>query len=132
MNIIELRDKVIEMGLDSVNKTYKEDDPRRDGGIEGFNKAKELQTPDDFITIIQNSREKEIILRNSTSLGFDKPSPLYIKQRYITLQLEYVFEIMKVAWNNSTPKLYHFKVTSARATIQYSKIVGVKSVGKSS
>lgn len=122
MTLPELKTLIIEKGLESVKTTYKDDDPRQAGGIEGFNKCKELDTPTEFTEAIRESRRKEWNIRKEDEGHND----LYVKQRYITLQIEYVFEILKVAWNHATPKLYSFPTISARATIQYAKFVGVK------
>ena len=123
MKLDDFLKEVISRGLISIRETYKEGDPRRDGGIAGFNICSDFHTPEDFENAIEASMSIEFELMKGADKGKTRQ---YERQRYITLQLRYVYELMKVAWNKSTPRIYSFPTLSARAVLQYAKIVGVK------
>jgi len=111
MTIQELKEKVIESGIASVKKYEKGE--QREGAIEGFELCRELNTPQECEKELKERRKKEIFdedLRSDTKK--------YWRYRYATLQIEYWYEILKVA--------FCYPTISARAGIRYSQIVGVK------
>jgi hypothetical protein len=120
MDIKQLKDKVIEQGLISV-ATEKEE-YAREGGKEGFEICRTLNTPEDFEKNLQERRQKELEMITSKE-NIDT----YWRYRWATLQIEYVFEIMKVAWNQINLPL-KYATLSGRAVIAYSKILSIENI----
>jgi hypothetical protein len=127
MTIQEFKDVVIEAGIMSVNQTETREHRIR-GCMAGFEIAKRLNTPEEF--------EKELVQRTIEENNFQRmagghktttearaAAERYIEFRCATLQIEHVYERMKVAWHYN--HIHHFDSLSSRAVIQYAKIVGV-------
>ena len=112
MTIIELRDLVIEEGIKSVRKHEKRGFRRR-GCLRGFELCRNLLTPEEFSTILteRQSKERSLVSRRV-------PPNVYWEYRCATAQIEHLWERLKV--------IYGIYPQSARAIIQYAKIVGVK------
>lgn len=120
MNAVELLNKVCDDGIESVKKTEK--GARRRGGILGFEMARRAISMAELEQLIQASREREHRVRER----YDNKKatlPNYWEQRYITLQLEYTYEVLKVAYHDEHGR---YPVLSARAINKYAEIVGVK------
>ena len=114
MTIEELKDFLIERGIKSCESEKMECWKR--GCIKGFEMCRNLYTPDDFEKALKQQYEKEHNLRMSNPS--DEELDTYWEIRYITLQIEFVFERLKVAWC--------YPMISARAGLDYAEIVGVK------
>lgn len=115
MTITELRDKVIKEGIKSVKAT--ETGARRRGGIKGFEECRKLETTEDFENALNDRHIEKIKLQdiyygNQDQVALDN----YWEHRYATLQIEYCYEILKVAWGNP--------VISARAGLKYAELTG--------
>lgn len=100
---------LIEEGIAGVKTTEKKE--KRLGGIYGFNLCKSLHTPDDFCRVIKQRWEKE---QRNTSLRADPKK--YWVHRSATVQIEYCFEVLKVAWN--------IRPVLASAVLRYNELVG--------
>lgn len=114
MNIIELRDRLIEDGIRSVHKHETRLEFIR-GGVAGFELCRTLQKPEDYMRILEERH------RSEHEMGWKKisvSSEAYWEHRYATIQIEFVFKHLKVGWGMSP--------LSARALIHYAELVGVK------
>lgn len=113
MTIKELKNYLIERGIESVKKTEKSS--RRTGGIEGFEMCRNLNTPEDFDKkVMELWEEGRKILRRRPNLTKEE-TELYWRIRYQALQVDFVFERLKCAWG--------FPNLSARAVLDYSEIL---------
>lgn len=121
MNLEELKNRIIEDGLSSIKKY--ESGPERKGGIKGFGLCRNLNTPKDFEQALRERRENELDMQKSY-YRISKPTiERYWEHRYSTLQIEYCFEVLKVAWNLAG--ITKYPTLSARAGIKYAELVGV-------
>ncbi len=91
MTVLELRDRLIEDGLASVNE-HETKPERIRGGIAGFEICRRLQSPGDFTMLLQERHAHEIDMLDDTE------PEAYWEYRYATLQIEYVWERLKAAW----------------------------------
>ena len=124
MTIEEFKVIVIHRGIESVKK--KERGAELAGGLLGFKRCGKLHTPKDFYNAVSKERAKlhDIRMKLNGSFKFKK-SEEYTKQLYICLQIEWTFEMMKVAWDFEKPQRYNFTPLSSRAIIKYGEIVGI-------
>lgn len=116
MHIDEFKRQVIARGIESAKKYEKRPDHLA-GALEGFELCRVLNSPADFEEKLQELHEKEAAMR----LWNRKEG--YWRQRYISLQVEFVYERMKVAW--SQLGLYSGPF-SARAVLGSADILGVE------
>ena len=112
LTLEQLKKKVIENGIKSIRKHEKRQE-RIEGALEGFRICEKLNTPMEFEWELKKRRKEEMKLIDD---GISTKE--YWQYRYATLQIEYCFEILKVAWE--------FPTVSARAVIKYSELIGVK------
>lgn len=99
MMVIDLRNRIIEEGIASVKKHEKRPERLR-GGIIGFNLCRELDTPQDFERILQERHKVEHdMARTRNTEGGDEDLSAYWEHRYATVQIEFVWERLKVAWS---------------------------------
>ena len=101
-------------GIAEVKVT--ENGARRVGGILGFQICKRLLTPEEFETVLADRHQKEVEMVFKCSKK-EITTHEYWCHRYATVQVEYVWEVMKVA--------YHYPMLSARAMMRYANIIGV-------
>lgn len=121
MNLKELKNRIIEDGLESIKKH--EADPERKGGIKGFGLCRDLNTPKDFEQVLKERYANELDMQMSYH-KIGKPTiERYWEHRYTTLQIEFCFEVLKVAWNLAG--ITKYPTLSARAGIKYAELVGV-------
>ena len=101
MMVLELRDKIIEDGIVSVNKNETRPERRR-GGIHGFELCRELNVPTDYEKALRERYKEESRLAklHSTDETNTKEVALskYDEYHYATAQIEFVWDRMKVAW----------------------------------
>jgi hypothetical protein len=107
MNLKDFHSRIITKGIRSIKKSYAPSDPCYEGGLEGFELCKDMSTPshyeDRILIEYQNLNNFVEEARTSKEAAYQ-----YKKIRYIILQIEYVYELMKVAWNNATPPFILF------------------------
>ena len=108
----ELLDLLIREGIASVerNETRAE---RIQGAKAGFELCRLLHTPHHFHKLIQERHQQERIYREKIDT-ID-----YWEYRYATIQVEWVWERMKIAWNLPGPY-------SAQAVLHYLKLTTVE------
>jgi len=115
MNLLELRNRLIEDGIASLKKA----DHRPEcieGGIEGFELCKEIEpTLEAFESVLKERAHVEALIRKRGKPAKDIMH--YWRYRYGTLQIEHVYQVLRVAYKASP--------LSDRACMQYAKIVGV-------
>lgn len=113
MTIEELKDYLIERGIESVEKT--ESGSNKLGGIEGFEMCRALCTPQDFEDKINElNRQSQGISRRRHDL-IKEEEEQYWRIRCQCLQVEFVYERLKCAWGS--------EILSARAVLDYSQIL---------
>lgn len=112
MNLTEFRDEVIRRGEASAKQQEK--GYKLVGALKGFEISKTLTTPEDFERQIVCRRTKEQAIFRSNA---DIDQEVYWSHRYATLQIEFVYERMKVAWGY--PNL------SLRAVLHFMDITGI-------
>ena len=108
----ELRDRLIGEGIESVLRDERMNENERRGSIAGFSACRTLATPEDFQRALQ---ERELVERD---LRRRKDLSAYWYHRFGTIQIEYVFDLLKVGWG--------FPLISARAGLRYARLVGVE------
>ncbi|TAK59490.1 hypothetical protein [Methylobacter sp.] len=111
MTVIELRDKLIEEGIASAERL--ETGPKLKGALKGFEISRACATPEDFDRQLHTRFAAESKMIGSAC------HDTYWEHRYATLQIEFVYQRLKIAWNLPGP-------ISAAAAFHYARIVGVK------
>lgn len=113
MTVLELRDFLIERGIEDTKKT--ETESKQLGALEGFEMCKFLLMPEDFENKIQElyKESQEIFMRRPDLIKEEEEQ--YWRIRYQCLQVEFVYERLKCAWR--------FPTLSARACIDYQNIL---------
>lgn len=91
MTAIELRDKLIELGIASIRE-HETRPERIRGGLGGFELCRLLDTPDQYIALLQERHAEEVRLHRE-----GVPPEEYWEYRYATLQIEFVWERVRVA-----------------------------------
>lgn len=107
---LEVRDQVIAAAIESVERTENRD-YRRAGCLEGLEICRNLDTPEDYETVLA--------MRGATERAMHaKPTQMktYWRHRCCTAQIAFVFERLKVAWDMPGPY-------SALAILQVAQIV---------
>jgi hypothetical protein len=113
----ELKNRIIEDGIKCCKKDEYLESYEIEGIVEGFNICRDLNTPEDFINMIQSRHEKEIgMLQNSDHTV--KENDEYWKYCYATLQIEFIWERMKIAWNI-------LGTIKTNAVLHYADLVGI-------
>ncbi len=84
------------------------------GALEGFDVCVRLVKPEEFMEAIEkcHKEEREALQREDKGRG-----GLYRRLRYKTLQVEWIFELMKVAWGTAGIKVGN--TLSSRAVMKY-------------
>lgn len=108
MTIMEFRDRVISEGEASVKKH--ESGAKQRGGLKGFAIARACGTKEDFERQLSARR-----LAETKMIGSNIDPDFYWEHRYATLQIEFVYDRMRIAWG--IPGL-----VSASALMHYEKI----------
>lgn len=123
MTIEEFRDEVIRRGIESV-KANETDPEIIAGALEGFEICKAIELKVGYwIDKLEERRkcERQLNAASRDTQYYDKQkNDDYWRYRYGTLQIEHVFERLKVCWA--------MQPLSARAVIDYADIVGVADV----
>lgn len=109
----QVRDEIIRRGLEEIKETYDEDNYRYKGAVEGFELCKNLETLEDYKTIIDARLRRERKMQFAKSITDE-----YWQHRYVTLQIEFVYQRMIVFWGASPDGNY-----SGRAILQMSDIL---------
>lgn len=96
----DIRDRVIRDGVEEVERVYDVTDPKREGAIEGFAIAAQIEDPAAFVKVLDARRRREERVRRE---HYDAPPDddelvAYWRHRWGTLQVEWVYECMKVVW----------------------------------
>lgn len=120
MNITELRDALIEKGIKSAKS--KETGAKLEGALKGFELCRTLDSMEDFERVLQEREIEEDNLRIAVHKDSEGKEAIdnYWSYRYGTLQVEFVYETLKVGFPG------RYKTISARAGMRYAGIVGVK------
>lgn len=118
MTVIELRDFLIVRGIKEVKEKYADQPSKLLGAIQGFELCRNLETPEQFQKEIRKREESEHKWITDHSRKEIKGMSEYWKYRYATLQIEFVYERLKVGWK--------IQPWSTKAVLDYAKIVGIK------
>lgn len=116
MTLAEFKNRVIEDGIASVKRREKRLELLK-GGLAGFELCRSLETPIAFQDVLAERHKEEARKRRE----YEKDD--YWEYRYATIQVEFVYGLMKVGWSQSG--LYQFPSLSARAVLRYAEVVGV-------
>ncbi len=114
----QLKDRLIKDGLRGI-----EQDPRMirsphklEGSREGFELCRTLNTPEDFQRIIAKRGQERMELIKKKQRGKATLEDCW-KHRFATVQIELVWECMKIAWDVPGTK-------SARAGVRVGQLLG--------
>jgi hypothetical protein len=124
VTVEELRDLLIEDGIAEVERVYEEDDRRRAGAIEGFELCRSLGSPSEFRKVLDARQRREDRWVREFYANERIREDDYWRHRYATLQVEFVYNVLRVGWIQSGV-LPNGEI-SARAGIKYAAIVGVE------
>lgn len=120
MTYKDLLDRIISDGIAEVRAAYAapEDHHKRDGAIEGF-EACRGKSPTDLVAMWSEAEKYEEQLVRGDAKD-------YWRQRYKSLQLEFVLNVVSVGLVNDgrPPLLAH--LPTARGATRYAAIVGVR------
>jgi hypothetical protein len=115
VNIDEFKERLIIEGIASI-EAHEVRPERRKGGEAGFKLCRSLNTMADFQEALDSRHKEEMRLRTAEKRDREQ----YWEYRYATVQVEYVYERMLVAW--SQMGLYSGPL-SARAVLRTAEIV---------
>lgn len=109
---MELKDVIRKLCDDAVKSVerWEKKEHRRKGCLEGIELCRTLQAPADFERVLAERHAKEA----ASSLR-DGPIEEYWRYRCATSQVEYVYEVVKVAVGG-------YATVSARAVLRYHEI----------
>lgn len=93
VDVIKFRDGVIKRGLESV--VTEKEKYAREGGKEGFELCRTLDTREDFLRVLNERLQEELNLIKKYQNGKLKIDD-YWRYRWATIQIEWVFNIMDV------------------------------------
>lgn len=124
---VELVDRLVEVGIASVKRSYPDGDYRLEGSIEGFELARGMTaTYMDFDwTINQRENVANQMKRDMRPNRTDEAVRAYREYRWATIQLEGLRDILLVAEVTSGQRPMPKEGLSARAVGRYSGVVGV-------
>ena len=94
LTVEELKAKVIKRGLISIETEEKE--YARRGGRHGFELCRYLHTPQDFEQVLAERHRMEM------RMSYDVSEENYWEYRWATLQINHVYERLKVLWGYPT------------------------------
>lgn len=97
----DIRDRVISDGVEEVERVYDEGDPKRAGALDGFEVAAQIEDPAAFVKVLNARRRREQRVRDGyheRGRPNDDELAAYWRHRWGTLQVEWVFECMRVVW----------------------------------
>ena len=121
----QLLDRIISDGVAEVREAYADpkDHHKRDGAIEGF-EACRGKAPSDLVALWTEAERSAAQIARDFGDATD-----YWRQRYKTLQIEFVLNVVSVGLVNSgqSPLLRH--LPTARGAMKYAAIVGVRGEG---
>lgn len=112
--VLRVRDELIRDGLAEVRQEYPEGTPERKGATVGFLLCETLETADDYAGALDERHDQERRLRFEAPLGADLAA--FWEHRYATLQVEYVYERLRLFWNVG-------ETVSARAVVKVAEIL---------
>ena len=102
MTFDEFKTRVIEDGLAEVREVYAEDEPKREGAIEGFETARRLSTREAFEAALHERSLREHEMRcayyEQPAIERDDDLSSYWRFRWGTLQVEWVYNVLLVAF----------------------------------
>lgn len=136
MTMTEFIQAAVEAGIAEVKEAGHKPHEER-GALAGFEKCRKLGSIEQFEAELDRCRQEEIRLRDKRRERRDVYSSIkgrsdansYWEQRYFTLQVEHVYKLLCfAARHNRWPgheRLLDLYCNSARAAMQYAKIVGV-------
>ena len=118
-----LKEIIITEGIASVKREF--EGAELEGSIEGFEACRKLDTPGQFEAEMVRRHDKEHkLIGADLTQDSDTDHEAYWRHRYGTIQIEFVYNILRVGWGMSP--------ISARAGIRYHQILeqhGGESVG---
>ena len=121
MNEQAFKDRVCDDGVAEVTTTYADEDAKREGSLAGFEIARALTTRKQFEDEMQGRSNTEHEMRCVYYDGdkSDESMDAYWRYRWATLQIEFVYSVMLVAfWAEPGDML------SGRATRKVLAVVG--------
>jgi hypothetical protein len=92
ITIEEFKERVIADGIAEVKEVYANEPTKMFGALEGFETARQLTTRQEFEEELRARRHKEAEMRDEV------PIDTYLHHSWGTLQVEWVLEVMKVAY----------------------------------
>lgn len=107
----DIRDRVIADGIVEVREAYPDEPEKLDGALEGFAIAQQIEDPAAFLRVLAARRRREVRIAANNA---EPDHYVYLKHRWATLQVEWVFDCMKVAWGCSP--------VSARAALKVNEV----------
>lgn len=114
LTLEQLREIVITEGIASVKREF--ESYKLEGSIKGFEACRNLTTPAKFVAeILRSSGEEQVIVGRDLDNDSEPDLEAYWTQRYETIQIEYVYNVLRVGWGLSP--------ISARAGIRYHEIL---------
>lgn len=121
MTIDQLRNKIISEGIKGAKNDPQLKENQKIGSIEGFEMCKDIDihSPAEFEKLLNNQRNegmKEFDMAHQEIISTED----YWKFRYRTIQIEYVYEILKYAWIQMG---FEFHFTSARVGLRYNELM---------
>ncbi len=127
MNVIELVEELIKRGQESLRKCGSEEH-LVEGGLQGFELCRTIEPTLEAYDAIIAMRERHLarkrqanmdkVLANLSQEEKGDSVKDYWRYLYATAQIEYVYQVLRVAYKQPT--------VSARAVQVYADIVGVK------
>jgi hypothetical protein len=129
----DLLARIIADGIADVRAAYADpkDHHKRDGAIEGFEACRGKTPPELLELWAAAERQGQQIFRNrsGTEVASDLSAKDYWRQRYKSLQIEWVCNVVSVglAQAGLPPLLAH--LPTARAAMKYAEVVGVQDHG---
>jgi hypothetical protein len=107
-----VRAELIRDGLAEVKQAYPEGTPERKGATVGLLLCETLTTADEYAGALEERHDEERRLR--CGIGGDLAA--FWEHRYATLQVEYVYERLRLFWNVG-------ETVSARAVVKVAEII---------
>ena len=131
MTYEDLLNRIISDGITEVREAYADpkEHHKRDGAIEGF-EACRGKAPADLVALwTEAERCAAQIARDRREDASAGEATDYWRQRYKTLQIEWVCNVVSVGLVNSGQPALLGHLPTARAARKYAAIVGVHGVG---
>lgn len=119
-----LLDRIIADGIAEVREAYGDpkDHHKRDGAIDGFEACRK-KSPAELAALWSHAEQAAAQIRAASS---EAEVHAYWRQRYKTLQIEWVCNVVSVGLVNSGQPALLSHLPTARGAMKYAAIVGVR------